>query len=845
MLPSVGGTLLSRTFLRRSLVACLLVFSSRFAPALDTDYYFYLADGSSVPLRLLTDKMVVETSAEMTTETLDRRLRIPDSGLRIAGVRPAALNRRLFALELATSPSARVWTEQAAALCANDAIRHVYPMFGHQTSDHVAILTREIMVCLRDDRPVETLLDAARAFGAGQVANRSYDLRLLERDRHDGRIVRLRVETPQSEIGNPQPAIRNRQPFAALELANALFRSGAVVWAEPNFLIVLRRAYSPNDPYFPQQWHLHNTGQTGGLADADIDAAETWDITQGSWGVTVAILDDGLELDHPDLRGNIFVNVREIPGNGIDDDGNGYVDDVTGWDFYANDNNPRPDGPEDYHSTPCSGLAAAIADNGIGVSGVAPRCAILPCRVIGIANTPISQVAEAIHYAAAMADILSLSWTTLPNSTVAASLQNAATDGRHGRGCLIAASTGNDYRNDGIGFPASLSFVMAIGASTFRDVRSPYSNYAPSLGVFLLAPSSEPQQANGVWTLQRGSGYGPFSGTSAGPPQVSAVCTLILSVAPDLSRTQVEGLLRQTADKIDPVAAVYDTNGYSPSHGYGRLNAYRAVVEITPDLSPVAFDFQPEVVARGGMLSLSGSIRNLGRGANRPCWFEFWLSNSPSFASLDSLACESGRVPALSPGAEFRIEPIARNLLSSVPDGFYRLGVVVDRLNEQIEVSETNNRLHPTNRFLQVGVGSTQADLTIEGFDFSPTEVVAGGRIAFQGRIINRGAQMSRGVWVEFWLSRNATGGSLDQFLCNSAATGWLGPGESFDLSTLECTIYSPAQGMRNGRYRLGVVVDRIGQQTETNKSNNILFRLDKWLTVGAATQARTWHLYH
>jgi hypothetical protein len=778
--------------------------------------------------------MIVETSAETTSSDLDAVIQKNIRGVAPLSLRPIAPNGRWFSLDLATSLSAAAWAERAAVLRAEKAIRGVYPMFRERAGGYSAILNDEIMVCLRDNTSIEALSALASPFR----------LQLLERDRYDRHIVRLRVEIPQSEIKNPKLKIENCWPFASLELSNALFRSGAVLWAEPNFRIELRRAYFPNDPYFPQQWHLHNTGQTGGLPHADIAAAEAWDITRGSWNVVIAILDDGLNIDHPDLRANIYVNTGEIPGNGRDDDGNGYVDDVNGWDFYADDNNPRLDGPDDWHSTPCSGMAAAIGDNGLGVSGVAPRCTVLPCRVIGPSESSISQVANAIHYASVRADVLSLSWNTLPNNTLTASLQNAATDGRQRRGCPICVATGNDYKSDGVGYPASLSFVMGIGAGTFRDVRAAYSNYAPGYGVFLLAPSSEPGGLNGPLTLLAGGGYGFFSGTSAAAPEAAAVCALILSISPTLSRTQIETILRQTADKIDPAGAGYDANGYSNAYGYGRLNAYRAVAEIVPDLSPRAFDFQPDAVARGGTLAFSGSIRNLGRGASLSCWVEFWLSNNPSFATLDGLACVSVRLPALTPGGEFRLEPVVGNLLPNVADGFYKLGVVVDRLNEQIELSETNNIVSPAARILQVGAGSTQADLTIEGFDFSPADVISGNRITLTGRIVNRGAQMSRRVWVEFWLSAKATGGSLDRCLCESVEIGWLGPGEAFDLSTLHRTVFYPAQGMRNGRYRVGVVVDRPGGQIETNKSNNTLFRLDKWLTVGAPTDARAWHLY-
>jgi len=822
----------SRVLWLAGLVVCLWGREEGPAFAQEAAYAFHLADGTSVPLHWDANRMIVRTTAETSPSAVGEIAR-----QRLGRAMPLQTNSddgRWFSLELGASLSREEWEARAAEWAADKTVAGVFPTFHDAQSGHRLTLTDEILVCRREGTTDEAL----------SAVTAPLRLQLIERCRFDSRIVRLRAEDPSAPIRNPKSAIRNGQGFAALELANALFRSGAVEWAEPNFRIELRRAYFPNDPLFPQQWPLHNTGQTGGLPDADLDAAEAWDITRGSWGLTIAILDDGLDIAHPDLRGNVYVNTREVPANGRDDDGNGYVDDVTGWDFYANDNNPRPDGPEDWHSTPCAGMAAAIGDNGLGVTGVAPRCAILPCRIIGQFDSTISQIANAIHYASRTADILSLSWTAAPNNTISASLQNAAVEGRGGRGCLICAATGNEYQTTGVGYPANLSFVTAIGASTFRDVRAAYSNYAQGFGVFLLAPSSEPGALNGAYTLQAGGGYALFSGTSAATPEAAGVCALVLSVAPGLSRTQVADILARTADKIDPVVAGYDATGYSNAYGYGRVNAGRAVAEVAPDLSPAAFDFQPDVAARGGSLALSGTVRNVGRGENASCWLEFWLSNSPTFATLDGLACASVRLPALAAGSEFRLEPVAANLLSSVADGFYRLGAVVDRLNEQIESNETNNVLSPSARILQVGGGSTNVDLRVEGFDFSPLEVTGGDRIVLKGRVVNRGGQMSRPVWVEFWLSSKSNGGSLERVLCEWVGTGWLGPGEAFDLATLSRTVFYPSQGMRSGRYRVGVVVDRPNGQVETNENNNTVFRLDKWLTVGGATEARAWELY-
>ena len=123
----------------------------------------------------------------------------------------------------------------------------------------------------------------------------------------------------------------------------------------------------PNDPRFGDLWGLHNTGQAGGTADADIDASEAWDITTGSSGVVVGIIDTGIEYTHEDLAANIWTNTGEVPGNGLDDDGNGYVDDVYGIDAYNGDSDPMDD---NNHGTHVAGTIGAVGNNGVGVAGV-------------------------------------------------------------------------------------------------------------------------------------------------------------------------------------------------------------------------------------------------------------------------------------------------------------------------------------------------------------------------------------------------------------------------------------------------------------------------------------------
>ncbi|MEO6026746.1 MAG: S8 family serine peptidase [Candidatus Binatia bacterium] len=242
------------------------------------------------------------------------------------------------------------------------------------------------------------------------------------------------------------------EPDAALVTANAIAASPDVEWAQPDFLQEYVRSFIPNDPLFTQQWHLHNSGQGGGVTDADVDAPLAWDATRGDPSTVIAIIDDGVELNHPDLEANIAVNPFEIPGNRIDDDHNGLVDDVNGWDFADFDNNPNPSvnglcDNADCHGQAVAGVAAAVGNNGIGVSGICPSCRILPIKIFKGGNfAGDSAVASAIRYAGTLADVLNNSWGSPPGSRSApieSAIADVASAGRGGLGAPVVFSSGN------------------------------------------------------------------------------------------------------------------------------------------------------------------------------------------------------------------------------------------------------------------------------------------------------------------------------------------------------------------------------------------------------------------
>ncbi|OQW35225.1 MAG: hypothetical protein A4E19_16775 [Nitrospira sp. SG-bin1] len=303
----------------------------------------------------------------------------------------------------------------------------------------------------------------------------------------------------------------------SVEEAVLKYRSNpAVEYAEPNYLYSLQAI--PNDTQFDTLWGLHNTGQavngTAGRSDADIDAPEAWDISTGSPNVIVAVIDSGIAYDHPDLAPNIWTNRGEIAGNGVDDDGNGLVDDVRGWDFHMNDSDPmdpvdlNPGGNEG-HGTHVAGTIAGAGNNGTGVTGVMWTAKLMALKAGGVDRSlSTTAIISAIDYAIAKgARVINASFIG-PECSVAfydaVSAANAA-------GVLFVAAAGNGG-NDRIGddndsvpnFPsnfsapsvcdgqqkAALANVIAVAATDHNDQLTTFSNFG-STTVQVAAPGIE------------------------------------------------------------------------------------------------------------------------------------------------------------------------------------------------------------------------------------------------------------------------------------------------------------------------------------------------------------------
>ncbi len=323
-----------------------------------------------------------------------------------------------------------------------------------------------------------------------------------------------------------------------------------------------------SDVYDHLQWGLANNGQLWGIEGADIRAPAAWGVTHGSDTITVAVIDEGVDLDHPDLA------VKMLPGydatDGTSDGG------ATG---------------DDAHGTACAGIAAALTDNGTGVAGIAREAKILPVRVgyddgSGGWVTQDSWLADGIGWATANgADVLSNSWGGgSPATVITDAIAGAKTSGRGGLGAVVVFSAGN--ANGPVLYPATLASVLAVGALSPCDERKAPascdgeywwgSNYGAELD--LMAPGVHMYTTDiaGTAGYDPGDHYYDFNGTSSAAPVVAGVAGLLLGLDPTLTAAEVETQLLNTADDLL-------SPGWDPETGFGRVNAFRALSEAPAD----------------------------------------------------------------------------------------------------------------------------------------------------------------------------------------------------------------------------------------------------------------------
>ncbi len=356
-----------------------------------------------------------------------------------------------------------------------------------------------------------------------------------------------------------------------------------VEYAEPNFIYTIDQpkfseeaGQLPTDPLFSQLWGLHNTGQkdskgNDGFQDADIDAPEAWETTQGDKNVLVAVIDTGIDYTHEDLAANIWTNPGEIADNKIDDDGNGFIDDIHGWDFSNSDNDPMDDHS---HGTHVSGTIGAIGNNGKGVIGVSPNVRLMAVKFLGAGGSGTLDAAVlAIGYAVKMkARILNNSWGGGGYSQALADVIETANKNN----VLFVAAAGNDSTNNDVSkhYPSSYEHpnVVAVAATTNQDALAKFSNYGFK-SVHVSAPGEN------ILSSVPNNDYKVFSGTSMATPHVVGVAALLLAGDPTLTPTAIKERLMKTSDEILSIRRRVASSG--------RVNAFNAVHnKIPPKKSP-------------------------------------------------------------------------------------------------------------------------------------------------------------------------------------------------------------------------------------------------------------------
>jgi subtilisin family serine protease len=374
----------------------------------------------------------------------------------------------------------------------------------------------------------------------------------------------------------------------AVALVKRLSSDSSVAYAELDFRQSV--ALVPNDARFNELWGLHNTGQTGGAPDADVDAPEAWNIATGSSDVVVGVIDTGVDYTHPDLADNIWTNSGEIPGDGIDNDGNGYIDDVHGINVITGSGDPMDDNATYYHGTHCSGIIGAKGNNAAGVTGLCWTVKIMGLKSLDSSGTGwTSDAIECIQYAIDNgAHVLNNSWG---GGGFSQALRDAIEAAKNA-GIVFVAAAGNSGEDDDINpfYPASYDSdnIIAVAATNYNDIRAGFSCYGLN-SVDVAAPGVN------ILSCKAGNDYQLLSGTSMATPYVSGLAALLKSYNPGWTWDEIKTRILAGADPLSSLSGRTLTGG--------RINAFNSLVFsaggpriflIDPPLSIVGEDIRIE-----------------------------------------------------------------------------------------------------------------------------------------------------------------------------------------------------------------------------------------------------------
>ena len=423
-----------------------------------------------------------------------------------------------------------------------------------------------------------------------------------------------------------------------------LIARGDVEYAEENSL-QFANGTIPSDSRFNELWGMHNTGQNGGTPNVDIDAPEAWDVTQGSDTVVVGIIDTGVNYNHPDLSANSWTNPGETPGNNIDDDGNGVVDDIHGANFVSDNGNPNDDNG---HGSHCAGTIGGRGNNGTGVAGVNWQVKIMGLKFLNASGSGYtSDAIAAIEYAIAMKQrgvnirVLSNSWG---GGGYSQALRDAIAAANNA-GILFVAAAGNEANNNNShpSYPASYNVanVLSVAAVDRNGNLANFSNYGNN-SVDIAAPGVS------ILSTVLGSSYSSYSGTSMATPHVSGVAALVLAREPNLTVSQLKSRLVTT---VKPLSTLNGLLRYP-----GMVNAFNALAAdqtVNPPEAPVQY-YTKEALTFDPQSDFGSVVLNVDDGYYRvqlPFSLNFFGTN---YSSIDISA--NGRIIPVNAGDAYPTE---------------------------------------------------------------------------------------------------------------------------------------------------------------------------------------------
>ena len=479
------------------------------------------------------------------------------------------------------------------------------------TSNNINFVSNEIIIKFQDTILLNTSLSSEGFVSTGinsiDKINRKHGLFAYQKVFND------MSSTKSSYLTNVYKLIFQNKTDV-LKIVDEYNNDDNVIYAEPNYIV--NTYLYPNDPDFNYQWALDQ------FSDCDIDAPEAWSIEAGNENIIIAIIDTGVDYTHPDLVENIWFNSDEIL-DGIDNDDNGYIDDVVGWDFVNDDNDPL----DDYgHGTHCAGIASAVTDNNVGIAGVCWNCSIMSLKGLDeFGYGSDDDLANAIAYAADNdANVISMSWgSNSPSKLIKDALFYA-----YSKNVTLVAAAGNDNTNS-LHYPSGYDNVIAVAATNRTDNKAGFSNYgswvdiaAPGVNVYSTMPTYYVTM-NNYGYLQN---YDNMSGTSMACPYVAGLAGLILSKNNSLSPMEIKTIVRSNTDNVNSYYYI----------GIGRINANDAIITNATTIANLNSSLDDASVQ--GVITLYGTAYGptfwkyavyYGEGNYPDEWFEIKNSTSP------------------------------------------------------------------------------------------------------------------------------------------------------------------------------------------------------------------------